>query len=68
MYRLITCDLDETLLDDDHRIPERVRRAIAAARERGRVLHPAAQKGWGAPPVFVRRRAKKTLQTGADAL
>ena len=41
---------------------------VAAARERGRVLHPAAQKGWGAPPVFVRRRAKKTLQTGADAL
>lgn len=35
MYKLIACDLDETLLDDDHRIPERVRRAIAAARERG---------------------------------
>ena len=35
MYRLIACDLDETLLDDAHTVPERVRRAIAAAREQG---------------------------------
>ena len=41
MYKLIACDLDETLLDDDHRIPERVRRAIAAARERGVRFVPA---------------------------
>ena len=41
MYRLIACDLDETLLDDEHRIPERVRRAIAAARERGARFVPA---------------------------
>ena len=41
MYKLIACDLDETLLDDDHRIPERVRRAIAAARGRGVRFVPA---------------------------
>ena len=41
MYRLIACDLDETLLDSEHRIPERVRRAIAAARERGARFVPA---------------------------
>ena len=41
MYRLIACDLDETLLDDEHRIPERARRAIAAARERGARFVPA---------------------------
>lgn len=35
MYRLIASDLDETLLDRDHRVPERVRAAVAAARERG---------------------------------
>ncbi|WP_455139530.1 Cof-type HAD-IIB family hydrolase [Thermophilibacter sp.] len=35
MYRIIACDLDETLLDDAGRIPERVRAAVAAARERG---------------------------------
>ena len=41
MYQLIACDLDETLLDDSHRIPERTRRAIAAARERGVRFVPA---------------------------
>lgn len=35
MYRLIASDLDETLLNDDRDVPERVRRAVAAARERG---------------------------------
>lgn len=35
MYRLIASDLDETLLDDSHHVPERVRRAVSAARERG---------------------------------
>lgn len=35
MYRLIASDLDETLLDSTHHVPERVRRAVAAARERG---------------------------------
>lgn len=41
MYRLIACDLDETLLDSAHQIPERVRRAISAARERGARFVPA---------------------------
>ena len=41
MYRLIASDLDETLLDSEHRIPERVRLAIAAARERGARFVPA---------------------------
>ncbi len=41
MYRLIACDLDETLLDSNHRIPERVRRAVAAARELGVRFVPA---------------------------
>ena len=35
MYRLIASDLDETLLDDAHHVPERVRAAVAAAREKG---------------------------------
>lgn len=41
MYRLIACDLDETLLDGTHHVPERVRRAIAAARELGVRFVPA---------------------------
>ena len=41
MYRLIASDLDETLLDSDHHVPERVRRAIAAARELGVKFVPA---------------------------
>ena len=41
MYRLIASDLDETLLDSDHRVPERVRRAISAARELGVKFVPA---------------------------
>ena len=35
MYRLIACDLDETLLDHAGDVPPRVREAVAAARERG---------------------------------
>ena len=35
MYRLIAADLDETLLDSGHHVPERVRAAISAARELG---------------------------------
>lgn len=35
MIRLIASDLDETLLDSSHRICERNRRAVAAARELG---------------------------------
>lgn len=41
MYRIIASDLDETLLDDSHHVPERVRRAVAAARELGVHFVPA---------------------------
>lgn len=41
MYRLIASDLDETLLDDSHHVPERVRAAISAARELGVRFVPA---------------------------
>lgn len=41
MYRIVASDLDETLLDDTHHVPERVRRAIAAARELGVRFVPA---------------------------
>lgn len=41
MYRLIAADLDETLLDSSHHVPERVRAAISAARERGARFVPA---------------------------
>ncbi|MDM8271108.1 Cof-type HAD-IIB family hydrolase [Thermophilibacter provencensis] len=41
MYRLIASDLDETLLDSSHRIPDRVRAAIRAARELGARFVPA---------------------------
>ena len=41
MYRIVACDLDETLLDDSHLIPRRVREAIAAARGRGCRFVPA---------------------------
>ena len=35
VYRIIACDLDETLLDDEGNVPTHVRGAVAAARERG---------------------------------
>lgn len=41
MYRLIAADLDETLLDSGHHVPERVRAAISAARELGARFVPA---------------------------
>ena len=47
MYRLIASDLDETLLDDSHHVPERVRRAIAAAREQGARFVPATGRPFG---------------------
>ena len=41
MYQLIACDLDETLLNDNHQIPQRVVDAIAAAHEKGVRFVPA---------------------------
>ena len=40
MYRLIASDLDETLLDNAHHVPERVRAAVATAREKGVLFVP----------------------------
>ena len=58
MYRLIASDLDETLLDDSHHVPERVRRAVAAARQLGVRFVPATGRrslcagDW--PPLWLR--------------
>lgn len=41
MIRLIASDLDETLLDDAHHVPQRVRDAVAAARRLGVRFVPA---------------------------
>ncbi len=46
MYKIITCDLDETLLDSNHQIPTRVKAAVAAARERGVRFVPASGRGF----------------------
>ncbi|MBM6775078.1 Cof-type HAD-IIB family hydrolase [Olsenella profusa] len=51
MIRLIASDLDETLLDDTHHVPERVRRAVAAARERGARFVPATGRPFGSVDV-----------------
>lgn len=41
MYKLVASDLDETLLDDNHEIPQRVIDAVARARELGVRFVPA---------------------------
>ena len=51
MYRLIASDLDETLLDDSHHVPERVRRAVAAARQLGVRFVPATGRPFGSVDV-----------------
>ena len=50
MYKIIASDLDETLLDDTHHVPVRVRAAIAKARELGVYFVPAT----GRPASSVR--------------
>lgn len=35
MYKLVASDLDETLLNDDHHVPQRVVDAVRKARELG---------------------------------
>ncbi|WP_321973798.1 Cof-type HAD-IIB family hydrolase [Paratractidigestivibacter sp.] len=47
MYKLIACDLDETLLDSDHKIPARVRDAITAAGKKGVKFVPATGRPYG---------------------
>lgn len=46
MYKLIACDLDETLLDARHRVPRRNVEAVRAARERGVRFVPATGRGY----------------------
>lgn len=46
MYRLIACDLDETLLDHNHEITQGNRDAIARARAAGVKFVPASGRGF----------------------
>ena len=46
MYKLIACDLDETLIDDDTRINQRNRDAIAKATKMGVKFVPASGRGY----------------------
>ena len=46
MYKLIACDLDETLLCSDHSVSERNRRAIEKARMAGVKFVPATGRGY----------------------
>lgn len=47
MYKLIASDLDETLLDDDHQIPQRVIDAVAAAEKVGARFVPSTGRPFG---------------------
>lgn len=46
MYKLIACDLDETLLSDDKHVCEQNRRAIAQAQKLGVKFVPATGRGF----------------------
>lgn len=46
MYKIIACDLDETLLDKQHNVPERNIRAIQKARSLGVRFVPATGRGY----------------------
>lgn len=46
MIKLIACDLDETLLDSDHKLSEDNARAIKRAEEAGAAFVPATGRGW----------------------
>lgn len=48
MYKLIACDLDETLLSDDTSVCERNRKAIAKAAKLGVKFVPATGRGYNA--------------------
>lgn len=48
MYKLIACDLDETLLNDDTHVGKRNRKAIAAATKMGVKFVPATGRGFKA--------------------
>lgn len=46
MYKIIACDLDETLLNKQHRVPERNIRAIQKARSLGVKFVPTTGRGF----------------------
>ena len=46
MYRIIACDMDETLLGKDKKVSQRNREAIAAAREAGVKFVPNTGRGF----------------------
>ncbi len=46
MYKLIACDLDETLLNHDRKVDERDVKAIRACREKGVKFVPASGRGY----------------------
>ena len=48
MYKLIACDLDETLIDDDAHVCQRNIDAIKAATKLGVKFVPATGRGYGA--------------------
>ena len=48
MYKLIACDLDETLLNDEAHVGDRNRKAIAAAGKMGVKFVPATGRGYSA--------------------
>lgn len=45
-YRLIACDMDETLLNDDHQIPQANIDAIKRAKEHGVLFVPSTGRGY----------------------
>ena len=46
MYRLIACDLDETLLDKGRHVSEKTRETIKKAEANGLVFAPATGRGF----------------------
>lgn len=47
MYKIVAMDLDETLLDDHHKICERNKKAIQSAKEKGVYIVPCSGRGPG---------------------
>lgn len=46
MYKLLACDLDETLLGTDHHVPQRNKEAIKKAIEQGTYIVPASGRSF----------------------
>ena len=54
MYKIIVCDLDETLIRMDRTISEQDKNAIAQAKDRGVKFVPATGRGYGSVDVTLR--------------